>query len=508
VPEVGVPKRRIFTVGLELPGAEFEFVGFDSDQTLLDADIILFQPTLGNFQTESYEQYNGKPILTHHSSFATKGRLDHWRSEIVAAVNAGKLVIIYLAKPVEYCRYTGEKQFSGTGRSRVQTNIVTNISSYEAVPNVKNVTPKSGSEIRLEKDGLYLTSYWTEFSDYSPYEVEIEGEFNRVVLRSRTGNRTVGAAFHGKTGVLLLLPPLRYDEELFFRDAEEGEDEENTYWTEEALKFGKRLVAALVGIDDALKKSTQLTAAPVWSSGSEYRLARESELETSIAACTTEIIRRQSEKANLERQLEDAGNLRRLLFEQGKPLELIVLEAMKTFGFDARHYSNGESEFDGVFMSPEGRCLGEAEGKDNKAINIDKFSQLERNLQEDFARDDVTEYAKGILFGNAYRLKPVNERAEFFTDKCISAAKRIKGALIRTPDLFAPAKYLKENPSDSQYAKGCREAIFATDGAVVTFPSPPIVEISSLVEGVHAEEGVGLNVDATSADTTSPKRMS
>lgn len=27
--------------------------------------------------------------------------------------------------------------------------------------------------------------------------------------------------------------------------------------------------------------------------------------------------------------------------------------------------------------------------------NIDKFSQLERNLQEDFARDDVTEYAKG-----------------------------------------------------------------------------------------------------------------
>jgi hypothetical protein len=39
-------KNRIFTIGFDLPGDEFEYVEFRSDQTLLDADIVLFQPTL------------------------------------------------------------------------------------------------------------------------------------------------------------------------------------------------------------------------------------------------------------------------------------------------------------------------------------------------------------------------------------------------------------------------------------------------------------------------------
>ena len=36
-------RKKIFTVGFELPGDDFESVSFDSDQSLLDADIILFE---------------------------------------------------------------------------------------------------------------------------------------------------------------------------------------------------------------------------------------------------------------------------------------------------------------------------------------------------------------------------------------------------------------------------------------------------------------------------------
>src|SRR2546425_1188134 len=122
----------------------------------------------------SFESHNGKPLLSEDSSFTTKQHLDHWLSEIVAAVKSGKLVIVYLAEPRERYRYTGKKEFSGTGRSRVSTNIVTEISSYEAVPHLKWVKSKSGKEIRVEKDAKYLAPYWSEFSNYSPYEVEIE----------------------------------------------------------------------------------------------------------------------------------------------------------------------------------------------------------------------------------------------------------------------------------------------------------------------------------------------
>jgi hypothetical protein len=150
-----------------------------------------------------------------------------------------------------------------------------------------------------------------------------------------------------------------------------------------------------------------------------------------------------------------------------------VVEALTTIGFVAKRYAEGESEFDVVFEAPEGRCLGEVEGKDSKPINIDKFSQLERNLQEDFARDDVKEYAKGVLFGNAERLIDIQSRGETFTTKCVSAAKRAHVALVRTSDLFDPIRYLRTH-SDSDYATACRKAIFASDGDLVVFPAAPV----------------------------------
>ncbi len=470
---------RIFTVGFKLPGEEFEDIDFSSSQTLLDADIVLFEPTLGDWNPDEHGSYNGRLRFNEYSSFFKKEQLDHWRSEIVAAVDAGKLVIVYMAEPINCYRYTGEKEISGTGRSRVTTNIFTEISSYEAIPYLKGVTAKSGKKIRLEKDAAYLTPYWTEFSGYSPYEVEIAGQFERVLLKSRVGNRIVGAAVHGSTGVLLFLPPIRYDYEKFVRyDENTNED----CWTKEALKFGKRLVVALVSLAGNLKQANQTTPPPNWTSESRYRLFAEGELESAILSCTSEISRLRSKKTTLEAQLSETSSLRRLLFEQGRPLETAILEALKLFGFEAEPFSDGESEFDAVFVSLEGRCLGEAEGKDNKPVNIDKFSQLERNINEDFARDEVSDHAKGVLFGNSYRLLPLEKRDEFFTAKCISAAKRVRAALVRTPDLFAPAKYLKENPADTNYAKQCREAIFHTEGNIVTFPAPPVGETTVIKE--------------------------
>lgn len=468
-------KYHFFSVGFDMPGDDFEYVPFDSDQTLLDADIILFEPTLGNYS--SYESYNGRPLLSESSSFATNESLRHWRSEIVAAVNAGKLVVVYLARPVECYRHTGQKQFSGTGRSRVTTNLVTEISSYEAVPKLKGINSKTGREIRIEKDASYLAPYWKEFSLYSPYEVEIEGDFTRVLLRSRTGDRVVGASVHSAVGALLFLPPIRYDRRKFVRVDRRSE---KSFWTEEALKFGKKLAANLSGLADTIKESTHTTPAPSWASSSRYRFTRENELEIGISALTSQVAKLQADKAALERDLRKAGGLRRLLYEQGRPLEKAILEALTLLGFEARPFAHGESEFDAVFDSPEGRCLGEAEGKDIKAINIDKLSQLERNLQEDFARDDVKKFAKGVLFGNAFRLSPLEDRGDFFTEKCVSGAKRARIALVRTPDLFGPVKYMKEHLEDTEYATLCRETIYATEGAIVEFPAPPVAETTTL----------------------------
>jgi hypothetical protein len=147
---------------------------------------------------------------------------------------------------------------------------------------------------------------------------------------------------------------------------------------------------------------------------------------------------------------------------------------LRILGFTAEGFDDGDSEFDAVFLDPTGRrLLGEAEGKNDKAVNIDKLDQLERNVQEDFGkREDSTEYAKGVLFANAFRLLPPAERSDYFSAKCVAGAKRLAVALVRTPDLFAVARYLRENP-DPDFAALCRRAILETAGAVVEFPPVP-----------------------------------
>jgi hypothetical protein len=131
-----------------------------------------------------------------------------------------------------------------------------------------------------------------------------------------------------------------------------------------------------------------------------------------------------------------------------------------------------------VFESQEGRLLGEAEGKDTKAVNIEKLRQLAMNIHEDLQRDEVQVPAKGVLFGNGYRLTAPIERGVQFTEKCVSAARSSTTALVATSDLFRAIQYLKRH-ADPEYAKRCRETILATSG-LTALPEPPIaVDVSA-----------------------------
>ncbi len=195
-------------------------------------------------------------------------------------------------------------------------------------------------------------------------------------------------------------------------------------------------------------------------------------METAIWATSSKIEILQAEQHKLEDELEGVVALKRLLYGQGQQLEGAILDALKLFGFEAKPYRDTDSEFDSVFTSAEGRFLGEAEGKDRRPIDINKLRQLTENLEEDFARDGIEEYAKGVLFGNPHRLRPPDDRPDDFTTKCIRSAEHRRIALVRTADMFEPARYLSEN-DDPDYARLCREVIRQSEGEVVVFPVPP-----------------------------------
>ena len=462
-------KKTIFALNVDLPGEEDERIDFRSDRSLLDADIVLASPDF-SYRFYSSETYNGRPLLGEGDSFRAPRAIKHWRSELKLALENGRTVFFFLSKDQEFYVYTGSKEFSGTGRNRVTTNHVRPINTYEMLPvNIGGVTSRRGKKIKIVRDLGPFAEYWKTFGPNSEYEAYLEGSVGDPLLATATGNKTVGTVLPVGKGHLVILPPLSLDYEKLSEWDEEVGDE---VWTTEGVVLGKRIVSALVAIDRGLQSQSQQTPAPDWTRNDDFRLSSEQVIETQIAEIDDQISALQADRSGLEARLEAEGVLRGLLFEKGKPLEEAIMLALTAFGFEAENYTDSESEFDVVFMSEEGRCIGEAEGKDTRAINIGKLSQLEREIQEDFARDKVEAYAKGVLFGNAYRLDPPDAREDFFTAKCLSGAARSKVALVRTPDLFAPAKYLREN-SDPDFAQACRVAIISAEGSIVSFPSPP-----------------------------------
>ncbi len=463
-------KKNILTIGFETCSQEVESSGYRSDQSLLDWDIVLFKPEIDDFVSYT-DTFQGKACLSDDSSFQLKEQTEHWRREIKSAVNSGKLVIVYLTDLNVVSIATGEKRFSGTGRNQKVTRIVSDYDNYRSIPAELKPVKTKGKEIKLAaKHSEIISSYWHEFSDRSTYKVIIDGELSPCLV-TKHGDKPVGAILRPKNsnGALVLLPDIDFYSPDFFDEEDE--------WTNEAEKFAAKFIKSIVSLDKTLRSSGETTPEPEWAKDERFKLNDEQKSVEELLKVETKLEAVQAEKEEIITKIRDIGRLRNLLFEKGKPLEYAILDALKIIGFDASQYDDGESEFDVVFESKEGRLIGEAEGKDNKAINIDKLRQLALNIHEDLEREDVEIPAKGVLFGNAFRLQPLAERNEPFTTKCLSAAGTSSTALVFTPDLFAIAKYLSDN-RNSRFATKCRKALLNSIGRV-EFPVIPKVDIKA-----------------------------
>lgn len=379
----------------------------------------------------------------------------------------GKTVVCFLSEMAVFYADTGKEQYSGTGRNRHTTRLISQWSNYQMIPGLTAPTVARGSSMKLVSKGAeVLAAYWADFGPDSTYEVLLDDQNMPPAITTKSGEKTVGVVSRSKTsqGTLVLLPNIDFAPDEFF----EGKDLE---YSEAAHRFSARLIAAVVALDRALRSGSEVTPEPSWASHVSYQLDAENQLRGELLEAESAVELAQQKKESILETLAVAGSFRALLYEKGKPLESAIIGALRCLGFDASNFKESDSEFDVVFESVEGRLIGEAEGKDNKAVNIEKLRQLAMNIQEDFQRDEVVKLAKPVLFGNGFRLLQLIERGDPFTEKCHIAAKASSTALVFTPDLFLAVQYL-QGTEDQEFARLCREALVNSSGRVV-FPASP-----------------------------------
>jgi hypothetical protein len=473
-----MPKQMV-AVSYEVPGPDLESLPFKSNGSILDADIVIFCPTLQDYETD--EPYAGQPLISDSDSDQLRQHTLHWKSELTLTLEHGKTVFLFLEEIADCHMHTGQRNISSSGRSI--TNLVLPYEPYSSVPLeglVGRIHRSQGGRIKPTVRLGSLSSYWNDFGPYSYYDVYLD-RVTVPCLLTQTGDKVVGGFIRSKAwkGTMVLLPLVDFGsmieerEKQFSKRAKTKSSRSIAAKEKAKTSVGRQFVDALIQIDKMVRVTIERTPAPMWSTEAAYSLQEEVSLMREISRIEKEITKLGELRKAAQEKLEAAGNLRGLLYETGKPLESAVLEALRILDFQAENYKDADSEFDVLFVDPEGeRLLGEAEGKNDKAINIDKLDQLNRNVQEEFAKRSDAKYSKGVLFGNAFRLTPLNERGEFFTEKCLAGAARLGFSLVRTPDLFRVAKYLKDNP-DAEFARKCRAAILTTSGTVVAFPPDP-----------------------------------
>jgi hypothetical protein len=104
----------------------------------------------------SYSTFQGKPALSDDRSFRLREAADHWRRELSNAFRAGKTIFVLLAPLQEVFIDTGRREYSGTGRNRQTTQIVTGFNNYQTLPIETTVTASEGRAIKLTREGILL----------------------------------------------------------------------------------------------------------------------------------------------------------------------------------------------------------------------------------------------------------------------------------------------------------------------------------------------------------------
>jgi hypothetical protein len=463
-------EKQILTIGYNIPTLEECGVDFHDSRSLMDADILLISPESLS-PRDGYGSWiefsSGGGCYNVPTSSEYERKISHLKKEVADFLQSGKNVFLILSKQETHVLSSGVSH-PRKGENHHSTYSKTN---YDFLPiSIGNIVSASGRNVAFSGNTIFhdFNDKFNKNLEYQLYLEDMNGA--EILFTGKDKTKVLGAIFKVKNGNLIVLPYINYDEKKFTEVRGKGNKE---YWTKEAAQFGKALVKALIDIDKSLRKSGDRTQPPDWTNDVEFELAQEQIMGSDAENIGKEIERLTLQKRELLTKIDEEIRLRDLIFEKGKVLENAITIALEILGYNAENYNDGNLELDHVISSPEGdRFIGEAEGKDISAVNIDKFRQLALNLQEDLQRDEVEDLAIGILFGNGFRLTKPSERPEQFTAKCISSAKSLNYILVRTSDLFRVAKYIKETKNKT-FAKSCRDTLKNSLGGIVDFPHIP-----------------------------------
>jgi len=430
-------KYKIITVGFYIKLDNILNISMNSNDSLLDGDIIIINP--GNIEwinEENKHKYGGKNLI---NIINNKAR------ELSTLLKYGKIIIVFLSPVYKF-------------KSKKNFNEYITISNYDFLPRplislhyyinegmgsiIKNYSQEYLSDIYKSYKGNF------KYCAYISERIEKENNyikkylFKDFILRNKTDN-LVGFAINIDKGDIFFIPYISSNDN------------------------PERIVDVVIKMCRPFLEKDLKTPEPEWCKDKKFVIFGENNLENKIKKQNNRINVLNKKVDELILQKTNLTDFRKLLYEKGPQLERVVRRAFEVIGFNVSRFEKEDMEHDIIMESEEGRIIGEIEGKDNDAIHINKLDQLSRVVDEDFKNKGL--YPEGILIGNAYRMKLTKERKKTFHEKVIISAKRKNIGLISTVELFNAVKKILFSPNDNKLKKEFRLQIFNSLGKEIKF---------------------------------------
>lgn len=428
---------NIITVDFYLDDKKIINTGINGYETLLDADVVIFDPSMINRLWEEKVKYDKANVGSIYSPLSDQIReiFEARKNEVETLLENGKIIISFL-HPIS--------GFYGEVRNKNTYDTITN---YDFLPlsqdyfldRLKSGSSNQNNSLKHHPKGKTIFSqFFYAFKDKIKYTAyfDFDATSNPEYFILNKANRPIAVFQKYSNGLIVLLPPLDNDND------------------------DKKFIGVIRQCAERFLLQRHKTPPPTWTK--LFSLNGELEYNERLDSLVKQMDDLQEEIKNTEKEKLEITQYKGLLFEQGEELEILVLKSFKLFGFSAENRKQADLEHDVVFESEEGRGIAEIEGKDNDAIHISKLDQLNRAVDEDF---ELTEnYPQGLLIGNHYRLTNPVDRKEAFTEKVHIVATKKSFGLLTTLEIYKAVDYLLQNPNDEEFKRKCREKILTTSG--------------------------------------------
>ncbi|MGQ4515152.1 hypothetical protein [Streptomyces sp. DW26H14] len=183
---------------------------------------------------------------------------------------------------------------------------------------------------------------------------------------------------------------------------------------------------------------------PHWVS--EYTFPEEKDLYVREARLQEEAKELEGRIAEVRRQIEDENCWKRLLYSQGKPLEIEVERALKVIGFEILETESGRADLRA--QSGDQSIVVEVKGLKGSAAERHS-AQLEKWATEEILAGEPS--PKPVLVVNAWREAQLSDRTQSaFPDQMLTYAKTKGHCLLTTAQLLTMARTALIHPENAR----------------------------------------------------------